>query len=309
MLNGGLMRKTPTAQHLVRAHRRNVSGRCFRCVLFARPARSIVGNAPARLGAQTVAFPSRSGSVIRAWFSPGRRGAGAVLLLHGMGGNRASMLARARFLHQAGFTILAPDFQAHGESPGQHITFGELESLDAEAALAFLRHSAPGERVGIIGISMGGAATLVGAKPLAADALVLESVYPTFKDAVSDRLRTWLGPFGFLGAAAAPTLIQLVAPRIGVDPAHLRPIDAIAGVTRAAAAHRRHRGPVHSTQRVAGALCPRDQSQGVMGGSRGGTRGSPRLYAAGVRAARWRLPDRAPPRAGVRRRGVRRECS
>ena len=196
------------------------------CVL-ARPARSVVGSPPVALGARTVVFPSRSGSSIRAWFAPGRAGAGAVLLLHGMGGNRASMLARADFLHQAGFTILAPDFQAHGESPGRHITFGELESLDAEAALAFLHSAAPGERVGVIGVSMGGAATLVGQKPLPVDALVLESVYPTFDDAVSDRLHVWLGPLGFLGSAVAPALIELVAPRIGVDPGRLRPIDAI----------------------------------------------------------------------------------
>lgn len=196
------------------------------CVL-ARPARSVVGSAPVALGARTVVFPSRSGSSIRAWFAPGRAGAGAVLLLHGMGGNRASMLARADFLHQAGFTILAPDFQAHGESPGRHITFGELESFDAEAALAFLHSAAPGERVGVIGVSMGGAATLVGAKPLPVDALVLESVYPTFDDAVSDRLHVWLGPLGFLGSAVAPALIGLVAPRIGVDRNRLRPIDAI----------------------------------------------------------------------------------
>jgi alpha-beta hydrolase superfamily lysophospholipase len=178
-----------------------------------------------------VDFSSQSGSVIRAWLAPGRPGAGAVLLLHGMGGNRASMLNRASFLHRAGFTVLAPDFQAHGESPGRHITFGALESLDAEAALAFLRSRAPGERVGIIGVSMGGAATLVGAKPLAVDALVLESVYPTFHDAVADRVRAWLGPLGFLGKAVTPTLIQLVAPQIGVDPAHLRPIDVIGNVS------------------------------------------------------------------------------
>ena len=221
------MPKVSSAQRLVRI----LSAAMFLsaasgCVL-ARPARSKVGSAPVTLGARTVVFPSRSGSEIRAWLAPGRPGAGAVLLLHGMGGNRASMLARAAFLHRAGFTILAPDFQAHGESPGRHITFGELESLDAEAALAFLRASAPGERVGIIGVSMGGAATLVGSKPLPVDALVLESVYPTFDDAVSDRLQVWLGPFGFLGSAVAPALIELVAPRIGVDPERLRPIDAI----------------------------------------------------------------------------------
>ncbi|HKN66456.1 MAG TPA: alpha/beta hydrolase, partial [Gemmatimonadaceae bacterium] len=47
---------------------------------------------------------------------------------------------------------------------------------------------------------------------------------------VADRLHVWFGPFGFLGNAVAPALIQLVAPRIGVDPARLRPIDAISGV-------------------------------------------------------------------------------
>jgi alpha-beta hydrolase superfamily lysophospholipase len=227
VLNEKAMKGFSTAQRSVRAFAAAMfltgAGGC----VFARPARTFVGSAPTSLGAQTVAFPSRSGSVIRAWLAPGKRGAGAVLLLHGMGGNRSSMLGRAAFLHRAGFTVLAPDFQAHGESPGQHITFGELESLDAEAALAFLRSRAPGERVGIIGVSMGGAATLVGSKPLRADALVLESVYPTFRDAVADRLRSWLGPVGFLGNAVTPALIQLVAPRIGVDPSKLRPIDDI----------------------------------------------------------------------------------
>ena len=79
---------------------------------------------------------------------------------------------------------------------------------------------------------MGGAAALVGNKPLSVDALVLESVYPTFRDAVADRLHTWLGPFGFLGTAMTPLVIDLVAPRIGVDPSRLRPIDAIGDVTQ-----------------------------------------------------------------------------
>lgn len=199
------------------------------CVL-ARPAPALVGSAPAGLEARNVEFPSASGSTIHGWLAMGRPGAGAVLLLHGMGENRTAMLSRARFLHLEGFTVLAPDFQAHGESPGRYITFGELESLDAHAALAFLRTKAPGERVGVIGVSMGGAASLVGSAPLAVDALVLESVYPTLQNAVTDRLHVWLGPLGFLDGTVTPALIRLVAPRIGVDPNVLRPIDAIAKV-------------------------------------------------------------------------------
>ena len=53
------------------------------------------------------------------------------------------MLGRAEFLHRQGFAVLAPDFQAHGESPGEHVTFGARESLDAAAALAYLHARRP----------------------------------------------------------------------------------------------------------------------------------------------------------------------
>jgi fermentation-respiration switch protein FrsA (DUF1100 family) len=199
------------------------------CVL-ARPARADIG-LPLDAGDMSeVTFPSRSGSTLRAWFVPGRPGSGAVLLLHGVGSNRTSMLGRVRFLHARGYTVLAPDFQAHGESPGEHVTYGLRESLDAAAAVEFLRRAAPDERLGVIGVSMGGAAALVGPTPLDVDAMVLESVYPTFRLAVADRLKVWLGPFGLLGPPLAPVLINLVGPMIGVHEDSLRPIERIASV-------------------------------------------------------------------------------
>lgn len=199
------------------------------CVL-ASPAPAHIRPAPRELGARNVAFPSRSGSRIRAWLIPGRIGAGAVLLLHGVGANRSAMLGRAEFLHRAGFTVLAPDFQAHGESPGEHPTFGALESLDAAAALGYLECAAPGERVGVIGVSMGGAAAVLGPGPLRANALVLESVYPTIRQAVSDRLGTWFGPFGWVGRQLTPVVIDIVGSEVGVSESQLAPIDRIGDV-------------------------------------------------------------------------------
>jgi fermentation-respiration switch protein FrsA (DUF1100 family) len=137
------------------------------------------------------------------------------------------MLGRAQFLHDAGFTVLAPDFQAHGESPGDHITFGARESLDAAAAMAYLHEIAPAERVGVIGVSMGGAATLLGPGPIAANAFVLESVYPTIRNAVSDRLATWFWPFGVVGRWFTSPLIGVVGSEAGVSEAELKPIDRI----------------------------------------------------------------------------------
>jgi len=199
------------------------------CVL-ARPARADI-SLPLDAGDMSeVTFPSRSGSTLRAWFVPGRPGFGAVVLLHGVGSNRTSMLGRVRFLHARGYAVLAPDFQAHGESPGEHVTYGLRESLDAAAAVEFLRRAAPDERLGVIGVSMGGAAALVGPTPLDVDAMVLESVYPTFRLAVADRLKVWLGPFGLLGPPLAPVLINLVGPMIGVREDNLRPIERIASV-------------------------------------------------------------------------------
>jgi pimeloyl-ACP methyl ester carboxylesterase len=196
------------------------------CAL-AGPSHSVVGNPPLGLRAQAVAFPSGSGSVIRAWFIPGRARAGAVLLLHGMGSNRTSMLARAEFLQRQGFAVLAPDFRAHGESTGEQVTFGARESLDAAAALGYLQRAAPGERIGVIGVSMGGAATLLGPEPLDVNAVVLESVYPTIRRAVSDRLATWFGPLSGVGRLFTSTALGLLRRETGVAEAELEPIGRI----------------------------------------------------------------------------------
>jgi pimeloyl-ACP methyl ester carboxylesterase len=179
------------------------------------------------LNAQSVKFASASGSQIHAWFARGKPGAGAVLLLHGVGSNRTSMSSRAIFLHDLGFTVLAPDFQAHGESPGRHVTYGARESLDAAAAVKYLHATVPEERVGVIGISMGGAAALLGDGPLAVDAFVLESVYPTIRQAVDDRLDTWLGPLGGVARLFTPGLIALFRSETGVTESELQPISRI----------------------------------------------------------------------------------
>ena len=194
--------------------------------MVTRPHRTRVGRS--QLGnAESVSFISTAGDTLRGWFIPGHRGQGAVVLMHGIHDDRRAMIGRARFLTRAGYGVLLFDFHAEGESSGQRITFGATESADAAAAVAYLRRRAPGERIGAIGVSMGGAAALLGATPLDVDALVLESVYPTIDLAVSDRLAAHAGP---LGAALVPLFLAQLRPHIGIDPGSLRPIDHIAQV-------------------------------------------------------------------------------
>ena len=128
-----------------------VAGVWLTGTILTSPVPQSAGVAPSDLAASAVEFQSQSGATIKGWFIKGKKNAGAIVLMHGNRGNRLSMVDRARFLSRAGFSVLLFDFQAHGESSGDHITFGYLESKDAQAAIDFLRANAPGEKIGVIG--------------------------------------------------------------------------------------------------------------------------------------------------------------
>ena len=192
--------------------------------ILTAPVTQSIDDLPPDLNGRAIQFQSDSGSTIHGWFIPGTKGAGAVALMHGVRGNRLSMVDRARFLSRAGFSVLVFAFQAHGESNGKRITFGYLESSDAKAAIKFLRENAPGEKVGVIGVSMGGAASVLASPPLQVDAMVLEMVYPTIDQAVRNRITMRLGSWsGFLGHMLTWQSRQ----RLGINSTDLRPIDRV----------------------------------------------------------------------------------
>lgn len=187
-----------------------------------------IGPPPGTLpGATAVSFPSASGSRIRAWFVPGHRALGSVVLAHARGGNRRGMLGRAEFLHDAGYSVLLYDAQAHGESPGRRVTFGYLEARDAAAAVSVARARNPDSPVAFLGVSQGGAAALLGPSPLPVSALVLEAVYSTLDDAVANRLAIRLGE---PGRWLAPLLLWQLEPRLGVSRDAVAPIRGIRNI-------------------------------------------------------------------------------
>src|SRR3989441_12761964 len=105
---------------------------CAAGSFLSAPANHPVGDLPSDLNGRSVQFPSESGAAIRGWLLPGIKGSGAIVLLHGVRGSRVDMLGRARFLSQAGYSVLLIDFQAHGESTGQHITRSEERRVGKE---------------------------------------------------------------------------------------------------------------------------------------------------------------------------------
>lgn len=190
--------------------------------LLSRPASRSIGAAPPELHAESVRLPvaNSDAAFVSGWFARGQAGMGAVLLLHGVRSDRTQMLGRALSLQSAGYAVLLIDLPAHGESPGNRITFGAREAAGVVAALGFLRRELPAERIGVIGVSLGAASLVLAHPDPAPDAVVLESMYPNIADAVKDRLLMRLGA---LGDRLAPLLLWQLPLRLGVSESQLRP--------------------------------------------------------------------------------------
>lgn len=189
---------------------------------------SQIGSIPHNLkNTRAVSFPSKSGAKLSGWLLEAKQGKGGVLLLHGVRSNRMQMLNRAKFLQKAGYDVLLFDFQAHGESSGEKITFGYLESRDANAAYEYLKDRLCNPTVAVIGVSLGGASALLGEVKLKAKVMILESVYPSIEEAIEDRLVIYLGS---VGRYFSPLLTLQLKPRLGISVDDLKPIEQMKNV-------------------------------------------------------------------------------
>ena len=187
------------------------------------PANRDIGNPPSDLNASGATFASESsGSLIHGWLSVGKPGQGVVLLLHGLRGDRRDMISRAEFLRARGYSVLLVDFQAHGESRGSRVTFGDLESRDVTAAIHYLHHKLPAEKIGILGVSLGAAATVLAKGRPAVAAIVLEQMYSSIEQAVAIRARLSFGP---PGAWLAPVLMEEMQSRLNIPANRLQMVD------------------------------------------------------------------------------------
>jgi uncharacterized protein len=271
-------------------------------LFLSAPARAIVGAAPTDLPIEAVSIASGSGATLRGWFVPGRPGAGAVVLMHGVHANRLAMLRRARLFHAEGFAVLLFDFQAHGESTGTRITFGHREGQDAAAAIAYLRARLPNERIGAIGSSLGGAAALLAPAPLDVDALVLEAVYSDIGAATANRIGAVLGPVAGVVASPVTALFKLLLPQfLGVSAIDLRPIDRIATVRAPILLAAGTRDDRTTVAEVRGGVCARERAQAALAGRRCRPCRSRSLLAGRIPPTRAGVHDRDAAAIGLER--------
>ena len=116
-----------------------------------------------------VRLPTQRGLTLNAWWLPPpdtqAPAAPVVVLMHGWGGNAATLWTAACHLHHAGCAVLLPESRNHGQSDAD--TFSSLPRFaeDLDAALDWAARQpgvAPGQLLAL-GHSVGGAAVLLSA--------------------------------------------------------------------------------------------------------------------------------------------------
>ena len=120
------------------------------------------------LRAEAISFRSLDGIELKGWWIPAQGSPavghgtvlGTVVLAHGNGGNRSSMLARAAFLARNGYNAFPIDLRAHGESAGNYMTPGYLEALDILGAVEAAKRQGQKGKFVVLGHSYGARAAL-----------------------------------------------------------------------------------------------------------------------------------------------------
>jgi len=187
---------------------------------------------PADVGAafEEVSFPTANGRRLQGWWVPAAADGPRplVVLVHGWGRNRERMLPYVPMLR--GFHLLAFDARHHGLSdPDGYATMPKF-SQDLRAAIdyAVAEQSIEPGRIAVLGLSIGGAASIHAASvDERISAVVTAGAFADPRDAM-----VMLGRWSFLVKPALPLAFRTMEWRIGMRFAEFAP-EAVIGRARA----------------------------------------------------------------------------
>lgn len=143
---------------------------------------------------EDVTVTNDEGQRLVGWYVPPDNGA-VVMLQHGYKSRRQWQLNEAKMLHDAGYGALLTTVRAHDESDGELITFGYHEMADLMAWHDFLlsRDEVDPEKIGMLGVSMGGSLVLqYAAQNEGVKAVIAHSPFSSLDDTVDTSVRYFL---------------------------------------------------------------------------------------------------------------------
>jgi predicted MFS family arabinose efflux permease/pimeloyl-ACP methyl ester carboxylesterase len=182
---------------------------------------------PAAQGAtfENVTFNSVDGNQLSGWYLPSASKPVTIIMTHGLFRSRYEVLERGLALWREGYGVLLYDLRRHGKSRAEFSTIGYDERHDVEAAVKFVRARAPENKLVLMGVSMGAAATLMAAAEESEElmAVVAESSFLSFNDTV----RHHINLVGLPAFPFATLLVRFTAWRLDFNPADFNLLQAV----------------------------------------------------------------------------------
>lgn len=111
--------------------------------------------------------------------------------MHGYGGNQTYMWNLASAYLRRGYQVLTPDLRASGQSEGQYVTLGVLESQDIVQWTSEIIKNDPEAEIVLHGVSMGAATVMLAAAeqlPANVRAIVEDSGYTSATQLAKEQL-------------------------------------------------------------------------------------------------------------------------
>ncbi len=168
-------------------------------------------------------------------FFPAKKSSTKIMILaHGFGGYKETMTAYAKMFLELGFHVIVYDHRNSGESGGNTITAGIHESKDMKKIVDYAKSKLdPGSQIGIFGISMGAATTLLYAGCIedGADFYIVDCPYTDFFTEAMYRLQE---EFSYIPSFARKVVAHLgnlfIQWRSGINILDASPINVVADI-------------------------------------------------------------------------------
>ena len=188
------------------------------------------------LNYEDVEFLSRNDSVnLSGWYIAGKSEAPTLIFVHGIGGVRSAdnLVELASRVAAQGFGVLMFDLRCHGSSGGELISAGYFERFDLLGAFDFLvDRGIPPEHIGVLGVSMGAAVTVLAAaeEPFIC-ALVVDSPYARASDLIAQVTASKTDIPEWMAPAFLPGVKVMARALHRIDIGALAPEEAVKSLT------------------------------------------------------------------------------
>ncbi len=159
----------------------------------------------------------------------GQGGMATVLVLHGMGDSKRSMVSVGKMLMGLGYRAVLIDLRGQGSSTGNWLTYGVRESADLVQVLdALTRDGFVDGAVGVYGASYGAATAIqLAGRDVRVRAVVAVAPFARMRDVVPVSVRHYLPGGRFLPDGLIHRAIDRAGAMAGFQPDEAEPVSAL----------------------------------------------------------------------------------